>query len=199
MESGQQFMPGRPNPPRLFLSSSMTPDFSKNHFELFNLPIAFAIDTAELDRAYREVQREVHPDRFTIASDAEKRLAAQWATRANEAYRTLKSPLNRGRYLLRIHGVDTEEESNTAMPVDFLMQQMDWREAVVDARREGSPERLDELSARHRADEAQLFLQLAGELNSPDGMAAARLTVRKLRFLEKLGEEIDDALESVDA
>ena len=177
----------------------MNPDFSKNHYELFNLPVAFSIDGATLDRAYREVQREVHPDRFTIASDAEKRLAAQWATRANEAYQTLKSPLNRGRYLLMINGIDTEEESNTAMPVDFLMQQMEWREAVVDARRSRDEVRLDGLASQHRADEARLFAQLATELATPAGMAAACLTVRKLRFLEKLGEEIDDAFESVDS
>ncbi|HEX9390043.1 MAG TPA: Fe-S protein assembly co-chaperone HscB [Usitatibacteraceae bacterium] len=177
----------------------MNPDFSKNHFELFGLPVAFAVDGAALDRAYREVQREVHPDRFTIASDAEKRLAAQWATRANEAYQTLKSPLSRGRYLLRINGIDTEEESNTAMPVDFLMQQMEWREAVVDARRNRDEARLGELAARHRADEAQLFMQLAAELAVAPDMPGARLTVRKLRFLEKLGEEIDDAFEFVDA
>ena len=189
---------GRLDPPRIFLQPLMNPDFSKNHFELFNLPVAFAIDSAALDRAYREVQREVHPDRFTIASDAEKRLAAQWSTRANEAYQTLKSPLNRGRYLLKIHGIDTEEESNTAMPVDFLMQQMEWREAVVDARRGRDEVRLDALAAQHRADETRLFALLADELATPPGMAAARLTVRKLRFLEKLGEEIDDAFESVD-
>jgi molecular chaperone HscB len=177
----------------------MNPDFSKNHFELFKLPVSFAIDGAALDRAYREVQREVHPDRFTISSDAEQRLAAQWATRANEAYQTLKSPLNRGRYLLNIHGIDTEEESNTAMPVDFLMQQMEWREAVVEARRSRDSARLDALAGQHGADEARLFAQLAAELDSKTGMAAARLTVRKLRFLEKLGEEIDDAFESVDA
>lgn len=190
---------GRLDPPRLFLQHLMNPDFTKNHFELFNLPVAFVIDGVALDRAYREVQREVHPDRFSISSDAEKRLAAQWATRANEAYQTLKSPLNRGRYLLKINGIDTEEESNTAMPVDFLMQQMEWREAVVDARRGRDEVRLDELASQHRADEARLFAQLTTELATASGMAAARLTVRKLRFLEKLGEEIDDAFESVDA
>lgn len=177
----------------------MNPDFTKNHFELFNLPVEFPLDSGALDRAYREVQREVHPDRFTIASDAEKRLAAQWATRTNEAYQTLKSPLNRGRYLLKIHGIDTEEESNTAMPVDFLTQQMEWREAVVEARQCRDESRLGELAARHRNDEARLFAQLAIELAIASGMESARLTVRKLRFLEKLGEEIDDAFESVDA
>jgi molecular chaperone HscB len=177
----------------------MTIDFTKNHFDLFHLPISFQMDSAALDVAYRDVQREVHPDKFTTASDAEKRLAAQWATRANEAYQTLKSPLNRGRYFLKIHGIETEEESNTAMPLEFLMQQMEWREAVVDARASKDEATLDELAAQKNADEKNLFAQLSVELNQPSTFADARLTVRKLRFIEKLGEEIDDAFEAVSA
>jgi molecular chaperone HscB len=177
----------------------MTIDFTKNHFDLFRLPISFQMDSAALDAAYRDVQREVHPDKFTTAPDAEKRLAAQWATRANEAYQTLKSPLNRGRYFLKIHGIETEEESNTAMPLDFLMQQMEWREAVVEARASKDEIKLDELAAQKNSDEKKLFSQLSGELNQPSTFADARLTVRKLRFIEKLGEEIDDAFEAVSA
>ena len=177
----------------------MTIDFTKNHFDLFHLPILFQMDSAALDVAYRGVQREVHPDKFTTASDAEKRLAAQWATRANEAYQTLKSPLNRGRYFLKIHGIETEEESNTAMPLDFLMQQMEWREAVVEARANKDEAKLDELAAQKDVDEKKLFAQLSGELNQPATFAHARLTVRKLRFIEKLGEDIDDAFEAVSA
>ena len=177
----------------------MTIDFTKNHFDLFHFPISFHMDSSALDAAYRDVQREVHPDKFTTASDAEKRLAAQWATRANEAYQTLKSPLNRGRYFLKIHGIETEEESNTAMPIEFLMQQMEWREAVVDARASKDEAKLDELAAQKTADEKKLFAQLSSELNQPSTFADARLTVRKLRFIEKLGEEIDDAFEAVSA
>lgn len=96
----------------------------QNHFELFQLPARFDVDMALLDAAYREVQGRVHPDRFVNASDAEKRVAMQWATRANEAYQTLKNPMQRARYLCELHGVDLQTESNTAMPMDFLMEQM---------------------------------------------------------------------------
>jgi molecular chaperone HscB len=176
----------------------MNIDFTKNHFELFGFPVAYALDIAALDRAYREVQSEVHPDRFAHATDTEKRLAAQWATRANEAYRTLKSPLNRGRYFLTLQGIDTQEESNTAMPVDFLMQQMEWREAVVEAKAAKDEIALDALATQKRDEEAALFAQLAAELQHTGTQPAARETVRKLRFLEKLGEEIDLAFEAVD-
>ena len=159
----------------------------------------FAIDAAALDVAYREVQREVHPDRFATASDAEKRLAAQWATQANGAYRTLKSPLNRGRYLLQLNGIDTEEERNTAMPLEFLMQQMEWREAVVEAKTSKDDAKLDQLATEKRREEKLLFAKLAEQLALETSMADARETVRKLRFLEKLGEEIDIAAEEIES
>ena len=177
----------------------MSPDFTKNHYQLFDLPLAYALDVPTLEHAYREVQREVHPDRFVTASDAEKRLAAQWATQANEAYRTLKSPLNRGRYFLHINGIDTEEESNTAMPLDFLHQQMEWREAVVDAKARGDRAQLDALAIQRINEEQRLFDHLGQQLSASATLIAARVTVRKLRFLEKLGEEIDDALEALAA
>src|SRR5471032_1822363 len=133
----------------------MTPDFSRNHFELLGLPVHFAVDAARLESGYRGLQSQVHPDRFAAATEAERRVAMQWATRANEAFRTLKDPLERARYLLQLKGYDTEEESNTAMPPDFLMQQMEWREAVAEARSGSDAKELARLRdeiARARAD-----------------------------------------------
>lgn len=177
----------------------MNTDFSSNYFELFGLSPAYAIDAARLESAYRELQSQVHPDRFAAASDAERRRSMQWATRANEAYQTLRKPLSRARYLVELNGVDTAEETDTAMPADFLVQQMEWREAVHEAREKRDAAALDGLTG----DLANERKGLLGELESAlDGQQDYRLAagiVRKLRFLEKLGEEIDDALESLDA
>ncbi|MFX8879608.1 Fe-S protein assembly co-chaperone HscB, partial [Acinetobacter baumannii] len=83
---------------------------------MFGLIPAFALDMAALDTAYRQVQSRVHPDKFANSSDTEKRVAMQWATRANEAYQTLKNPLKRASYLCELNGVDLQTESNTSMP-----------------------------------------------------------------------------------
>src|ERR1700733_11150756 len=117
----------------------------QNHFDLFHLPQQFAIDAGALDSAYRNVQGQVHPDKFVSASEAEKRVAMQWATRANEAYQTLKNPLKRATYLCELHGVDLQTESNTAMPMAFLMQQMEWREALGEARADKDVDALEAL------------------------------------------------------
>jgi len=165
-----------------------------SHFDLFGLPAQFALDPAALDHAYRTVQAQVHPDRFAAAGDAQKRIAMQWATRANEAYRTLRDPLARARYLLQLKGFDTDEESNTSMPPDFLMQQMEWREAAAQARAERDARGLERL--RDDLDEARdaMLDQLERALDTGQYDAGCSL-VRKLRFLGKLEEEIEEALE----
>jgi molecular chaperone HscB len=171
----------------------MTPEFSRNHFELLGLPAAFALDAARLEQRYRELQSRVHPDRYAAASEAERRVAMQWATRANEAYRTLRDPLARARYLLSLKGYDTGEESNTSMPPDFLMQQMEWREAVSEARAERDAEALARLRAEIGEARAEMLRLLGRALDAANYDAGCSL-VRKLRFLEKLDEEIEDAL-----
>lgn len=161
----------------------------QNHFALFHLPETFTIDAIALDRAYHDVQNQVHPDKFTTASDAEKRVAMQWATRANEAYQTLKSPLKRATYLCELHGVDLQIESNTSMPTAFLMQQMGWREALDDARGARDDAALDALERELGEARRLQVAEIATLLDAQDFPAAA-LGVRKLMFIEKFGDEV---------
>jgi molecular chaperone HscB len=174
------------------------PDFSRSHFELLGLPIAYAVDAARLEQSYRDLQGRVHPDRFAAATEAERRVAMQWAMRANEAYRTLRDPLERARYLLRLKGFDTGEESNTAMPADFLMQQMEWREGVAEASAAGDAESLRGLHADIAEERSAMLDFLARALDREANYDAGCSLVRKLRFLEKLDAEIDDALERIE-
>ncbi len=170
----------------------------QNHFALFNLPLEFALDSARLEAAYREVQNQVHPDKFVSASDAEKRVAMQWATRANEAYQTLKSPFKRAAYLCELHGVDLQTESNTAMPTAFLMQQMEWREELDEVRASGDIGALEALDAAVCAARQTQIGQIAALLDSAQ-YAAAGEGVRQLMFLEKFGEEVARVFETLEA
>jgi molecular chaperone HscB len=169
-------------------------DIHQNHFELFDLPTSFAIDRAQLDQSYRKLQSEVHPDRFAAASSSERLRSMQWATHANEAYQTLKSPVARARYLLHLHGIDTQEETNTAMPAEFLMQQMEWREAIDEARAALDIAALEklllELDREAGAQESELHIALDERHDYPHAAGI----VRKLRFLDKVRDEIQQAL-----
>jgi molecular chaperone HscB len=176
----------------------LTADFSRNHFELLGLPVAYSIDPARLERGYRDLQTRVHPDRFAAATEAERRVAMQWATRANEAYRTLRDPLERARYLLSLKGFDTGEESNTSMPPDFLMQQMEWREAAAQARARKDPAELRALRGDLAGHRNQMLDLLGKAIDREANYDAGCSLVRKLRFLDKLDTELDEALESVE-
>jgi molecular chaperone HscB len=170
-------------------------EFNRNHFELLGLPLAYSVDSARLEAGYRDLQSRVHPDRFAAGSEAERRVAMPWATRANEAYRTLRDPVDRARYLLGLKGFDTGEESNTAMPADFLMQQMEWRESVADARAGKDRAALGLIRHDIREERDGMLAQLERAIDREANFDAGCSLVRKLRFLEKLEEEIDEALE----
>ena len=172
----------------------LTPDFGRNHFELLGLPVAYSVDSARLERGYRDLQARVHPDRFAAATQAERRVAMQWATRANEAYRTLRDPLERARYILHLKGYDTGEESNTAMPPDFLMQQMEWRESVAESRATCDAVGLKRLHGDIAQDRRELLDLLARAIDGESNFDAGCSLVRKLRFLDKIDEEVDEAL-----
>ncbi len=169
----------------------------QNHFELFHLPTQFALDLTALSATYREVQNQVHPDKFTHAGDTEKRVAMQWATRVNEAYQTLKSPLKRAQYLCELHGVALEMESNTAMPMAFLVEQMEWREALEEARNTKNGPGLDALDESLKHNYKTLLTQVADLLNAQNFVQAAQ-QVRALMFLEKSSEELGYAFEALE-
>ncbi len=173
-------------------------DFSQNYFALFGLEPRFQIDLAHLEPGYRALQAQVHPDKFSNASDAERRLSMQCSTHVNEAYQTLKQPINRARYLLSLHDIDTQEETNTAMPADFLMEQMEWREGIGEATDAADPAALDQLAGKLRHATHALHAELAQQLDQQQDYVGAAGAVRKLRFLDKLREEINDALEALE-
>jgi len=176
----------------------MALNLNHNHFELFGLPAQFKLDIAALEARYRELQREVHPDRFATASPAEQRVSMQLATRVNEAGQALKSPLSRARYLLQLHGVDPQFETNTAMPLDFLDEQLELREALEETARAGDAVRLDALSTRLQRERDALLSTIEAQLDVQGAWAAAAATLRQLMFLEKFRDEIDAAEERME-
>ncbi len=167
-------------------------NLNQNHFELFGLPARFSVDLAKLEARYHELQREVHPDRFAAAPDAERRVSMQLATRVNEAYQTLKSPLKRAVYMLQLRGVDPKFETDTAMPPEFLMEQMSWRERIEAGSEK--PDALLRLQAGLRYESRKIYETLHGQLDERRDDEAASQTARMLMFYEKLDEEIDDKL-----
>lgn len=176
----------------------LDPDFRKNFFQLFGLPERYQLDQADLGERFRALQNEVHPDRHADRPDAERRLSMQWATWINEAYQTLNNAAARGRYLLRQHGVETQEETSTVMPADFLMQQLEWREAIAEAREAGDAAALQSLEERIRHEMRALETGLAVKIDERADYQAAAEDVRKLKFMERLAEDVASAFDEMD-
>jgi molecular chaperone HscB len=169
-------------------------DLSKNYFELFGLPVAFMVDMQLLRERYRELQRKLHPDRFANASGQEQRLAIQGSTQINEAFETLKDPLLRARYLLRLHGVDFAPDTETTKDAAFLMEQLELREALSEIRHQSDPlgavaQFLDNVRGKLN----QVISNMASDFEdpTPEQLESIRETVRKMQFLRKLQTEAE--------
>ena len=169
----------------------MLPDFKANHFELFGLPPVYGLDLSVLEQAYRTLQGQVHPDRFSHLAEAEKRLSMQWSTRVNEAWQVLRSPLSRAAYLLSLQGIDVFSAGHPPLPAEFLMRQIEWREAIGEAKSARDASRLQNIEDEIRAASRSWQRRLTEELDRQHDAAAAAQTVRQLKFAEKILEEVD--------
>ena len=169
-------------------------------FELFGLPAAFELDRSQIDLQWKSLQREAHPDRFASEGAAAQRIAMQWSVRINEAYNRLKDPLKRAAYLCELNGAAVNAENNTNMPSAFLMQQMEWREALddckalkaSDAKDEALEKLLDEVDGSH----AQALKQIAKLIDVEQNFPAAVGQVRALMFIEKFAQEVQHQLDA---
>jgi molecular chaperone HscB len=163
-------------------------NLQSDDFELFGVPRQFAQEREVLDARWKDLQREAHPDRFAAQGAAAQRVAMQWSVRINEAYQRLKNPLKRAAYLCELHGAAIQAEDNTAMPAVFLMQQMEWREALEDAATSAGVDVLEE--AVQLAQRAALA-RCAELLDVQRDYAAAAQQVRSLMFIARFVHDID--------
>ena len=171
-----------------------------NYFELFGFPVDYSVDNAQLSERYRDLQRAVHPDKFANGSEQEKLLAVQKTAQINDGFQTLKNPIRRAEHMLALRDLDISHETSTVKDRTFLMQQMEWREALEDIREQSdSHQAVDELRASFSDYQQQINSSLVEALviNSDDKNNFAADQIRKLKFMAKLEDEltrIEDAL-----
>ena len=166
----------------------MTFSLSSSDFELFGLSERFVQTREAIDARWKELQREVHPDKFAAQGPAAQRVAMQWSVRVNEAYKRLRDPLQRAAYLCERRGAPINAESNTAMPGDFLVEQMSWREALEDAQSEHELESVQKDLDRARAN---TLTRIEALLDDAGDAAAAAQQVRALMFIERFAHDVE--------
>jgi molecular chaperone HscB len=168
---------------------------TSDDFTLFGLLQQQALDRTLLDARRRELQAEVHPDRFAADGATAQRLAMQWAMRINEAWQRLKDPLKRAAYLCELRGVPIDAHRNTTMPADFLRQQMAWREALAEAT---SIDDVQQLEAQVAREESAALEHLGTLLDEQGDTAGAAAQVRALMFVARFREDIARRLDALD-
>lgn len=166
-----------------------------NDFELFALPRQFAQERTAIDARWKDLQREVHPDKFSAQGAAAQRVAMQWSVRINEAYQRLKDPIKRAAYLCEIHGAAVNAENNTAMPPEFLMQQMEWREALEEA--QGLNE-VEAIGAQVAAARREMLKKCEQLLDGQHDYGQAARQVRALMFIERFASDVQARLDRMD-
>lgn len=152
---------------------------------------AYQVDEAALDQAYRDLQALIHPDRHAQGGEASRLASTQMAARVNEAYRALRDPVQRAKHILELHGVDVGFETNTQMPTDFLLQQLEVREELEEARAKKDFSVLDRLKERLRGQRRSLEAAIGESIDARNDYSGAAESVRKLMFLKRIDEEID--------
>ena len=160
-----------------------------DYFALFGLPRVFELDLQQLEQSWKRVALTVHPDRYVTASPAERRVAMQWSTRANEAYRVLREPLLRARYLCELAGVDLQTETNTAMSSEFLLQQMQWHEQLDQINDDADEAMRLALKTELAARQADVIAQ-CGRLFAEQAFVQAAEKIREWMFVEKLLSQV---------
>ena len=163
------------------------------YFNLFQLEPSFNIDTEALEQTYRTLAARFHPDKFASASAFEQKQAVMMSSTINDAYRTLKSPIDRAAYLLKSQNIDADAPEHTSFSPEFLMQQMEWRETLMDAQMEQNHDAIRALDQEIQEVQNNLYQDLQQAFEQQDYESAAQW-VRHGRFLNKLRKEIASIL-----
>ena len=170
-------------------------NLQSDDFELFGLARRFAQDRTQLEARWKDLQREAHPDKFAAQGGAAQRVAMQWSVRINEAYQRLKDPLKRAAYLCELHGVPVNAENNTAMPAAFLLQQMQWREALEEAT---SIEDLDQIRLQVKQAGRDVLQQIEQLIDAQAAYNEAVGQVRAMMFIERFERDVDSRLDALE-
>ncbi len=169
-------------------------NLQSNDFELFGLAQKFSQDRAAIDARWKELQREAHPDKFAVQGSSAQRVAMQWSVRINEAYQRLKDPLKRASYLCELNGAPVNAENITAMPAEFLMQQIEWREALDEAK---TAESMHQIALQANEYGRKQLLKIEHVIDAQHNFELAVEHVRSLMFVERFASEVDARLDQL--
>ncbi|CAK9322959.1 unnamed protein product [Citrullus colocynthis] len=164
-------------------------DQSVDYFQIFGLEKEYEIGDVNLESKYKDWQKKLHPDLVHSKSDKEREYAAEQSARVIDAYRTLSKPLSRAIYILKLEGVDVDEEDTISEP-ELLNEIMEIREAVEEA--SGSQE-LNQIQSQMQEKLIHWSNTFAKALRNRNFNDAV-LSVQRMTYYERVKEEITKKL-----
>ncbi|WP_297929257.1 Fe-S protein assembly co-chaperone HscB [Aggregatibacter segnis] len=168
-----------------------------NPFALFDLPVAFQVDSALLNERYLALQKSLHPDNFSAASAQEQRLAIQKSAEINDALRILKDPIARADSIIALNtGEQENPEEKSNKDIGFLMQQMEWRETLENIENRKDTDELTAFAQEINQIRHAILSELSTALDAQQWDIARAIT-DKLRFIKKLQTEIERVEETL--
>lgn len=184
------------------------PDAAVTHFQVLGAPAAFDVDLPALERRYKDLTKQLHPDRFAKADPQARRASLQRSVQLNQAWKTLRDPVRRAEYLLSLAGIDVGTEEGTQrrgadgvkqklpVPQSLLMEILELRESLMEARQAEDDGRVAELAAEVRGRKQAAMTAVGEALRAqPDGSQDVDAAARELvavRYFDRFLDEVED-------
>ena len=167
----------------------------QNYFELFDLETSFFISDSNLKDSYRREIARFHPDKYASKTDSEKLQALQNTSLLNTAFDSIKSPLNRASYLLKLDGIDPFDEKDTAMAHDFLISQIELREELEVIELKTDSDQLEDFILRIESHIQSKVESISNAFQVNSDSLQIKKDVRELKFYEQLAKETGKLLD----
>jgi molecular chaperone HscB len=184
-----------------FCGALLPVDQAADYFSVFALPRRYALDVGALEARYRELTRKLHPDRFAKADPLTRRASLGRSVQLNEAWRTLKDPVKRAEYLLRLMGVEVAPETGGKVPAELLGEILELREALGEARMEGDDATVQKMAVEMRQRVATSLAAVAQGLSKSSlgessraaagGLDAVARELVALRYYRRFLDEVE--------
>jgi len=158
-------------------------------FATLGIPRTFDVDLPAAERAHRELSRALHPDKFVHATASERRAALEKAVEVNEAWRVVRDPIRRAEALLRLAGVTVGEGSEPKADPAFLMDMLEQREALAEAKQARDRDRVHAMAQGIEARQHEVERAFADKLARGEAASLAG-TLGELRFYRRFLDEV---------
>jgi molecular chaperone HscB len=166
-------------------------------FDTLGIPPRFALELTETEQRYRDLSRALHPDKYVGRPASERRMALSKAIEVNEAWRLLRDPARRAEAMFRRAGIELGEAKAAPADPALLMEMMEQREALAEARGNKDRAALGTLTAAMHTREKSVLHRLAAALDAPapnaDTLRSCLPALGELRYVQRFLEEASAA------